>query len=95
LKANFKRLPLMVVSLTAIISLILAFFTTNPIVLMLLIEISATSVIYFLFISIIPAIRPEKVNVEDIFMCGAAKPPYLSADEAYRVKIPFAEEEES
>jgi len=93
LKVNYKRLPLMVASLTAVISLILAFLTTSSIVLMLLIEISSISVTYFLLISIIPAIRPEKVNVEDIFMCGVAKPPYLSADEVYRVKIPFEEEE--
>ena len=93
-KIRYEYLPLITSIVTALASTIFAFIVENPIMLIFLIEVASTSALFFLFLSILPSLQPEKVDMETVFTCGLAKPPYLDSSELYQFKFPIVEEAE-
>lgn len=70
-------------------------FTSNFILLIFLVEVASTATFYLTFIVLTLWNQPRNIDLESIFMCGLAKPPYISLDEIYLYNIPFMEVERS
>ena len=88
-----RRLPLgLSIALLSIGSIGIA-ATRTPIEVFLCAELVTVSAFYIFFTVIIPSIRPTNVNPERVFLGGAAKSPYLSANELYSVGIPLISED--
>jgi len=86
-KRDQVRYPLLYALILLVIGSTLAIFSGNIIVLFLCAELVSVAALFTLFLVIIPALFPRKVEYIDTFTGGVAKPPYLSFDEVYAPKI--------
>jgi hypothetical protein len=75
----------LIVFIVCIIGAIVSLFISPPIFLDIL-ELAVVAFFCLVFFSLIPKIFPKKVRAEAVFLGGAAKAPYVSADELYGFK---------
>ena len=50
-------------------------------------DMAIVSVVYAVFVLCLLAVFPKRVEPEAVFTGGAAKPPYISAEELYRPRL--------
>ncbi len=91
-----RRIPLIFAILVIGISSIgITLFSKSIIELFLFAEFISIASIYIFLTTLIPALFPKKSDPEAIFIGGAGKPPYVSAEELYSPSLPIFEEENS
>ncbi|MCX8168667.1 MAG: hypothetical protein N3E39_00365 [Candidatus Methanomethylicia archaeon] len=90
-KIQYKLIPIITSILLVLLCFWLIPFISNFILLVLLVEIASITTFYLAFIIFIPWFQSRKIDLESIFICGLAKPPYISLDEVYLFNIPFME----
>jgi hypothetical protein len=91
---KWSRIPtVFAIVIIGVSSLGISMFSWNIIELFLFAEFISIASIYLFLTILIPALFPKKSDPEAIFIGGAGKPPYVSADEIYSPSLPIFEEE--
>lgn len=91
IKMKVTVLTSLLVFIICIIGAIASLFISPPIFIDIL-ELAIVAFFCLIFFSLIPKIFPKKVKPEAVFLGGAAKAPYVNADELYGFKRKEKEE---
>lgn len=89
---KYDVIPIIISTIIFMVTLVLTFLLQYPILTSLVLELTLTSLTYLFLILTIRLLRPKKIDLEEIFTSGVAKPPYLFEDELYRFRLPMEEE---
>jgi len=95
MKLKYTYIPLIISLCLLVIGFWIIPLTSDMILTLFLVELASTSIFYLTFIVLIPWLQSRSVDLDSVFMCGLAKPPYIYMDEIYVFSLPFMESEKS
>ncbi|MEM0084760.1 MAG: hypothetical protein QW743_04050 [Candidatus Methanomethylicia archaeon] len=93
MKIKYSYMPIIISILLITFCFWMIPFISNFILLVFLVEVASAATFYLTFIVLTLWSQSHSIDLESIFMCGLAKPPYISLDEIYLYNIPFMEVE--
>ncbi|MCR6624228.1 MAG: hypothetical protein NDF58_06640 [archaeon YNP-LCB-024-027] len=93
MKLKYMYIPLIISLGLLAIGFWIVPLTSDIILTLFLVELASTSIFYLTFIVLIPWLQSRNVDLDSVFMCGLAKPPYIHMDEIYIFNLPFMEDE--
>ncbi|MEM1549253.1 MAG: hypothetical protein QXO74_05340 [Candidatus Methanomethylicia archaeon] len=83
-----EYIPILLSLSLSFMGLFMSIFIQDHLLLLYSSEIAFLTLIFSFTILVIHFLPPKKIDAENIFLCGLAKPPYLEYKNIYRLNLP-------